>query len=254
MTKEQSEELKAPSAPLPSNQADDLSACVKQFEGKTAAQISAAILPNVEPEFVPSLMCGLGVDMKMAIPDWAKKASRQFWKYYFGRELDLAKSVEDRGAFTRCMEAITRDIEGQQPTEPQHPFVAFIRTFGNPLVNALEKEARNKPPKAPAKFYVGRVRGEEAFEKIRNPEYLKMVKRAPIYFSLCTHWQKFKTFTSHAEAERWLRAEKIIDSKVNSREVSAVFTGVGLPSRGPGRPKNPKTDASNSANQDSIKS
>jgi len=224
------------------NAGDELPVELKQFEGKSPAQILGAMHPDKDPESLVALLSGCDglEDPEIPIPSFVKEASRQFWKYFFGRPQDLNK-VEDRGAFAMMFEQLCKKIDNET-TRPLSPFEIFSKKFGNSALNLLEKDARAKSAAETAKFFKGRVRGERASERMTDPNYLNMVKRAPIYYAICYNWKKFNAFTSQAEAERWLRAEKVIGDRVSSREVSAVLKGVGMPSRGrPGRPKNSKT-------------
>jgi len=234
--------LETPPATLQPSQGDNLSAYLKRFEGKTPRQFVEEMFPNGNPEAIMGHLSGLGLDFGVPIPQWAKAASNQFWQYYFRKKkpLDVTNSIEDKGAMASFMEDVIKEVSAKEPVP--HPVDAMIRNIGSEMISAMEKDAREKNRQDTANFYIGRIRGGEAYENIKNPEYLKMLKRAPIYLSLCMCWQEFQKFESKAEAERWLRKHKIISQDVNSREVMAVFSIVHFNPRGrPGRPKNPKT-------------
>jgi hypothetical protein len=172
---------------------EEVPAELKQFEGKTPAQMFRSLFPNVNIEGFTGILCGLvGMDTGIPIPTWAVKASKQFWKYYFGKEMDMMNSIEDQGAFARMMEEISKEICGEPPTEKNKQLEFVVRKFGNPFLNLIAKDAHSKSPEETAKFYKGRVRGDKVMERIRNPDYLKMQKRAPIYLCIAIRWQQFQ--------------------------------------------------------------
>jgi hypothetical protein len=231
---------------------DEIPQEIKNLDGKTPSQIIKALLPNAKIEPLAGLMYGVGIDLEIPIPEFAKNASKQFWKYYFGESINTFESLEDQGAFARLLELIHKDISAETATAGQDAFSwkNLIQKYGRLFATQIEKEARGKHPIETAEFFEGRIRGQKAYERINNPEYLKMAKRAGIYECAATYWQQFERFHSYAEAERWLRAQKAIGENVSSREVSAALKLIGLPSRGPGRPKKPKPDVASSQNQD----
>lgn len=115
--------------------------------------------------------------------------------------------------------------------------LAHIKDLIPVLIGALHKEAQAMPPEQAADFYKWRAKGSQAVQRINDPQYLQMQRRAPIYLALSCLWEEFQRFSSQAEAYRWLREQKIIDDRVEIREVRAVFSLVGLRYRPPGRPR-----------------
>src|SRR5947207_5124096 len=74
------------------------------FKGKTPSQILGTLFPKTKPEAMAGLVAGLGFDFGIHIPDWAEKASEQFWKYYFGSEFDPMQSPQDAGVIVGLIE------------------------------------------------------------------------------------------------------------------------------------------------------
>lgn len=229
--------LKAALVPSPISEAVGLEAQLKQeFDNKTHAQYfmeHGYSLQQVEgmAGAVSGLIGSLGVE----IPEFAKKASKQFWKYLIGKELNISDSIEDLGVMSGIAELHVKN----PASTPKSELEKHVWEFAIPMVQELEKAVRAMSPNETAQFYVGRARAASFLEKTSNPDYLKMVKRAPIYIIIAIVWRRFEQFTSQAEAERWLRSEKIIEANVDSSEVRAVFRLLGLRYRGPGRPKKP---------------
>lgn len=122
----------------------------------------------------------------------------------------------------------------------QLPALAVIKDLIPVLIGVLHKEAQAMPPEQAADFYKWRAKGSQAVQRINDPEYLKMQRRAPIYLALACLWEEFGRFTSQAEAYRWLLEQKIIDDRMDLREVRATLSAVGLRYCRPGRPRGSK--------------
>jgi hypothetical protein len=217
-------------------QSGELPKYLQQFEGTTPTQIVETLFPRANIEAIAPVFCGLGFDLGIPVPEWAKKASKQFWKYFFGNKFD-ANLTSDFGVLAGMVDHLP---VGKEPS-PENPFMNLLPA----MMEQFEKQIRTLSPKETADYYVGRAKADGVIEKVKNPDYLKMVKRAPIYLVIAAGWKMFESFESQAEAERWLRSQKIIGDNVDSREIRAVFSNVGLRYRGQGRPKKPKTDVSN---------
>ena len=218
--------------PSPENEVPD---CLKQFEGKTPQEIFAehGVSPE-QTEALAGLVFGfIGEWGGVLIPEFAKQASKQFWKYFLRKGFNPQENMEDAGVASRLLELMAED----SGTKPKPEFVEMAVSKAKPIAEMMEKAARAMPADETAKFYIGRALAEKTFKKIRNPEYLKMVKRAPLYIAIAAAWRQFEIFKSQAEAERWVRSQKIIGENFSSNEARAVFRIVGLRYRGQGRPK-----------------
>jgi hypothetical protein len=214
---------------------------LKQFEGKTARELflgHGATTQQVDG--TGGLVYGFIGEIGIPIPEFAKRASRQFWKNYLGKDFNPQENFKDAGVVSRLLEL----IGGDSNLKPESKLGKKVLPAAIPMAGILEKIARNESAGETAKFYAGRAHAEKVWEKLQNKNYLKMIKRAPLYIVLATAWREFEKFKSQAEAERWLRDQKVIGEKFDSSEVRAVFRLIGLRygSR-QGRPKKAKTDA-----------
>jgi hypothetical protein len=219
-------------ASIPPHLAEEL----RKLEGRSPAEILQVLLPQANlPRFV-AFLHGAGFPCSLPeIPEWAKNASTHFWRYYFGERKPFGpETIPDTGMFLALMEEVARCA----PLPNQPPSLAAIHDLIPVLVGALHKEAQSMPPEQAADFYKWRAKGSEAVQRFIDPKHLKMLRRAPIYLALACLWEEFARFTSQADAYRWLREQKIIDDRVEIREVRAVFSLVGLRYRRPGRPRN----------------
>ena len=215
----------------------DISGGLEQFEGQTPLQIARALVPNLPDDQLAGFLIGLGLNLEVPVPEWAKAASEQFWKYFVGTNFDPLNSPQHAGILFGLAEGMATSPPLQEPNS----YVIWLKNALAFFIDAGSKEAQKFPPQEAAKFFIGRAKSAAVVERMKNPDYLKMIKRAPIYLSVAVCWKRFESFTSQAEAERWLRAEKVISENVDEREVRATFTVIGLKYRGPGRPKNVKT-------------
>lgn len=195
----------------------------------------AEMLKGVFPEgfdAVAGFASGLGIDYGIEIPEWAKQASRQFFKYFFGADFQPLETFYDMGMIAGLIE-----LRIKHPIPPRFSKVSgFIKMFPI-LLPLLETKVRGASPQETADFYTGRARAGMVFEKWQDPEYLKMVKVAPIYAAVAAGWKCFQQIDSYADAEDFLRFQKTIGSEVDSRECRAVFKRIGFPAGKPGRPK-----------------
>jgi len=213
--------------------ATGLPADLEQFEGKTPLQIIKMIVPNVKDEPFAAVCSGFGLDLGIAIPEWARRASGQFWKYFVGTDFDPMYDPEDLGILVGLIDGVTK----AQLLDQDNKFKPWIENLLPVFLDTTNNEVKNSPAGEAAKYYSGRAKSYKIVDRVTNPDYLKMIKRAPIYLAVAAFWQRFQSFATQAEAERWLRSEAIIGNTIDSREVRAAFAVVGLKYRGPGRPK-----------------
>ena len=213
----------------------DLARGLEQLEGRTPTEVMQALVPNIKIEIIAGLLIGVGVDLGIVLPDWAKEASVQFWKYFVGKDFDPLHAPKDLGVLIGLIEGIAK----RWPSENTgaNGYESWIRSLLPAFLDSVRKGEQDLSPEEAAAYYSGRARSVVVVERVTDASYLKMLKRAPIYLAVALLWERFTPLTSQAEAERWLRSEKVIAEDVDSREVRAAFTVIGLKYRGPGRPK-----------------
>jgi len=189
---------------------------------------------------IAGFIYGFVGDIGNPIPEFAKQASKLYWRNFLRKGFDPNENVEDAGVVSRLIELAT----GKPPLEPPTAIEEKVLPAGKPAAEIMDKAARELPAAETAKYYAGRAQAELIWEKLDNPDYLKMNKRASVYVTLAMVWNEFEKLNSQAEAERWLRDKDVIGKKFDSGEVRAVFRLVGLRyGSKPGRPKKIKTDA-----------
>lgn len=221
-------------ASLPPHLANELN----RLKDSSPEEILQAILPQASLPKLVGLLSGTGFPVSLPdLPDWAKNASARFWQNYFGPHKPFSpETIPDTGMFLAVMEEV-----GKSAPPPDHPpSSVVIKDFIPFIIEALHKEAQALSPQQAANFYKWRAKGSQVVQRFNDPEYLKMQRRAPIYLALACLWEEFRRFTSQAEAYRWLLEQKIIDHRMEIREVRAAFSLVGLRYRRPGRPRGSK--------------
>jgi hypothetical protein len=233
-----------PALPQKTNSADEIPKGLERLAGKTPAQLFAENgIPLEKAERFAGVFSVFGLDFGLPIPEFAKQASKQFWKNYVGNDFNPKESVEDFGVLSRLIEFFSKELA---PLTPKTEIQKTAMTISQPILNLSGEATRDLPPEDAVKFHKGRVRGDIVIEKLNNHDYLKMVKRAPIYLMISSEWRKFEQFNNLGEAERWLRSGKIIGENVDSSEVRAIFRIVRLRYRGRGRPRKSENGCSNS--------
>jgi hypothetical protein len=208
------------------------------MENKSPIEVVQALLPKANLSRLLAILHGTGFPCSLPeIPEWAKNASTRFWHYYFGGRKPMApETIPDAGMFL----ALAEEVSKTQLPSNEVPVLAGIQCLIPSLIQVLHKEAQAIPPEQAASFYKWRAKGFQAAQRINDPQYLKMQRRAPIYLTLACFWPEFAKLSSQAEAYRWLRAQNVIDDHVEIREVRAVLSLIGLRYRLPGRPRSSK--------------
>lgn len=208
---------------------------LKPFVGKTPAQFLGKYYSQKKVEAAAGIMSGLVPDFGVPVPDWAREASKQFWKYYgFPKNCNPLESARDLGLMIGMLEHWMKHPEPApkslvekllSKTGPK--FIAFI-TKGV----VLHFSHREK-----SEFHAGAHQATEILAKLENPKHLEMQKLAPIYLVVSVAWRELESLKTHADREDWLRAKDVIKDNVTSREVYQAFGIIGLPGAKPGRPK-----------------
>jgi hypothetical protein len=249
--------------------AEKIPAIFKPFVGKTPAQFLEKYIAREKLEAMAGFMAGF-TDLGVAIPDWSKKASIQFWKNYVGdKPLEPFKSAEDFGIFAKLLELYTKgQFSESKPINPPSKLDKFLSGIAGRVYSLLMKKVVSDFSDAEkSQFYAGCVRAGKIVEKMQNPNYLDMIKRAKVYLIIAAAWRQVEKFKTHAERERWLRSlieekeptfineakreiwlqtnegKKFSAKRISSREFYDIFQIIELPGATPGRPKNPETRA-----------
>ncbi|MGH7869226.1 MAG: hypothetical protein ACREP9_16725 [Candidatus Dormibacteraceae bacterium] len=223
-------------ASIPPHLAQEL----RKMENKPPIEVLESLLPKANLPRLLALLHGAGFPCSLPqIPEWAKNASNRFWHYYFGGRKPFGpETIPDTGMFLALVEEVSKN---QAPSN-EIPTLAGIQGLIPFLTQALHKEAQALPPEQAAEFYKWRAKGARAAQRISDPDFLKMQRRAPIYLALTCFWVEFEQLSSQAEAYRWLREHNTIDEGVEIREVRAALSLVGLRYRLPGRPRKSKEE------------
>ncbi len=210
----------------------EIPAELKMFVTNTPAELLGKYFTQEQAEKMAGMMSGMGYEVGIDVPEFARNASKEFWKYFYRSGFNPVASQRDFGTLTKSLDAAGQVPSRRKKTDFE---ISMLRVL--PVLFPLwEKELAALPDEEKAEYYAGRVEGKKVINKF-NADYIRMVKRARIYLFISMLWRLFEEFKSMAEAGRFLRECKIINDKVSSDEVRAVFRQIGLRYRGPGRPK-----------------
>ena len=193
----------------------------KPFVGKTPAQFLKKYFPGEKLDALAGAMSGF-VDIGVPLPEWAKKASIQFWKHYIGtKPLRPFESVEDFGVMVVMVEKIAQGQYPQpQPVVPQSKFEKFFINIAKKLISVLTKKIISKLSHTEkAQFHTGCSRGEEVLAKLQNTNHTNMTPLADVYLAVCVAWRKVESFETHAERIHWLKANKVVKKVTTGDEV-----------------------------------
>jgi hypothetical protein len=236
----------ATAAPLTSNAhlvkaAEKIPAIFKPFVGKTPAQFLEKYIAREKLEALAGAMFGF-TDIGVAIPEWAKKSSIQFWKNYVGNKpLDPFKSAEDFGVFVKMLELYMQG-DFVEPVKTPSKLEKFLSGIAGRVYSiVMKKIVSDFSDEENLQFYTGCVRAKQIIEKMKNPNYLDMIRRAKAYLIIATAWRQIEGFKTNAEREKWL--DKADAGFLSSSEYYQIFKLIDLPGAAPGRPKKLETRA-----------
>jgi hypothetical protein len=159
-------------------------------------------------------------------------------------------------------------VPDPKPVKPLSKLEVFLGKIAGKIISiCMEKIVSRLSDEEKSQFYAGRARADKIIEKMQNPNFLEMTKRAKVYIVIAAAWRKIEGFKTQAERERWLRPliqekEPIFENEakreiwlqtnegikfsakqLSSREFYDIFQIIGLSGATPGRPKNPETRA-----------
>ena len=215
----------------------------RPFVGKTPAQFLGKYIAHEKLEMIAGAMSGF-TDLGVSVPEWAKKASFQFWKNYIGNQpLEPFKSAGDFGVFVKILEFYMQgNFEEPKPFKPPSKLEKFLSGIAGRVYSLIMKKVvLDFSDQEKADFYAGFVRASALLEKLQNPDHLAMVRRAKVYLIIATAWKQIEGFKTNAERERWLVEAKA--GFLSSSEYYQIFKLIGLSGATPGRPKKLETRA-----------
>jgi hypothetical protein len=143
---------------------EKIPAIFKPFIGISAAQFLAKHFAPEKLDAIAGAMSGF-VDIGVNVPEWARQASRQFWKNYTENTLNPNESNEDFGLMVGLIERCARDgIILNQPNKPSSKLGIWLDKVADKLVRILtDKYVSELSYAEKAEFYAGCARFEEVF-------------------------------------------------------------------------------------------
>lgn len=225
---------------------------------KSTAEFLQKYIPREQVERLAGAMYGIA-DMGVWLPEWAKKASCQFWKNYFDKTpLDMLHSAEDFGVMLKMFEVFSNDFTVMPKSLCNWPKLEkFLGKIAHKVFSlCMDKVVTQFSDLEKSQFYAGRAKAEKIIERLNNPEYLKMVKRAKVYLAVAATWRQIESMETNAAREEWLRSflewhdaktsereNKFSTAQLSSRDFYDIFQIIDLPGAAPGRPKKSETRA-----------
>lgn len=211
------------------------------FAGMTPAQAIHGMFPKAKghPEAEAAIagwFSGIpGIDFEIPIPEWAQKASAEYWK---ATGLPIAKSLtewtpEDLGKLIGLQEITPKEQALKDSPQDVKNAVAALSKLVKDTIN-------DDPPEVARKFHTGREKAAKVADKVCN-----LSKRTQIFLFIACGWQEVATFKGQQELWQWLTKKDEAGNQMVSewdysdpmRELREVCQRIGLRFKSrPGKP------------------
>jgi hypothetical protein len=193
------------------------------------AEICNSQNPEAATALFAGLFSGVGINLGVSIPEWAKKASQKGWQAW---GIDFFKELQ-----TPTPDSVGKLVELaniiQQSAAPNlgEQILVTLSNYIKSNIGELSAEELKK-------YAEGRLATPKMVEKAKNPS-----ERALVFMSIAVHWQEVEKLGSHAKTHQWLLDNRIISPLTDRAETSKFFREIDLPKGKAGRPKK-NTDCS----------
>jgi hypothetical protein len=174
-----------------------------------------------------ALFSGVGIDVGIKIPLWAKAASQMFWQAI---SLDFLARLPDGqpsdvGKFCELVQLA-----------PQKDNPSRLDQTVQTLVQLIKSEAANLPADKNLEFAKGRMNAGKVIERMKG-----LPQRSKIYAVIAVAWCEVEKFESAAQLHNWLLKQGVIVSSTDAAETRKVCRIIGLQLRAKaGRPPDKK--------------
>lgn len=167
-------------------------------------------MSEVELERRAGFLSGLGVDLGVVVPDWAREASKRFFAG-MGIELATEQNPKEFGKMLGLMErAKAENYSAQFP-------------WLDSLIEWLRAEGAKAEPEQAKAFFAGRAAALAIVSRVEQPNV-----RAKVFASIAARWRDISRLKSTGELHRWLIEKKIILPATDAAETRKVCRVIGL--------------------------
>ncbi len=197
-----------------------------ELKNKSHSEQIAAVVPEFKKALnagndeiigrFAGMISGLGaeIDIGIAVPEWAKAASRKFWETvgmdFLGRLQNC--EPEDMG---KILEFIQLTPVTDSPTKVQ-------KGIDN-LAKFIKDEAKDLPAEKNLEFAKGRVRAKKMLNSVTA-----MSQRTQCYLMISLMWEKFQNFESAGKLHIWFLENKILPQITDPAETRYICRSIGL--------------------------
>ena len=162
---------------------------------------------------------GLGLDLGVPVPEWAKAASKEFWK---GMGFDFLTVFKSHiWQIGKLVGLVDHAHKNDKPSKPEQAAFAFAQHTKAEVVNASPDEL--------LEFAKARKDSAKIFEKAQG-----MSQRTIIFGIIAAGWREVEKFESSKDFYYWLMTLKNSDGPytlaraTDSREIRKICNRIGL--------------------------
>lgn len=181
-------------------------------------------------EAMAGFLSGIGLDLGVQVPEWARQASRLFMASVgFAMPSPLADAKPGEiGRLFGIWEQVA-----QSPTDAIPDAAASQMA---PLMEVMRAEAAKASPAISKQFFDGRAAAPSLEERLTN-----LPQRAKVYLAVSALWRTVAGLNSAGELHRWLLEKEFILPATDPADTRSVCRSIGLRFSGrPGRPSRRK--------------
>ena len=161
------------------------------------------------------LMSGLGLDIGLPVPVWAKEASRRFWSC-----CGLEFNAVNESGLTSAQLGLLAGL-GEQP--PQDLPTKLAKDSSDMVVFLKDVANKHGSPKEASEFFAARAHSGKTVEKMAQ-----LPQRAKVFLCIAVAWKDVQGFQSAGELHRWLLDNKAILPQTDSADTRKVCREIGL--------------------------
>lgn len=181
-----------------------------------------------EKEWLGGLLSGLGIDVGVAVPDWAKNASRNFFEL-IGFNLEPQCEADLPGNL-----GLIVGMASRQPPDMPQEHASIVNSMSEFLLNIAATHATEQEA---IRFNNARPEAEQTVELLKQPH-----RRMKAFLYIAVGWQTVASFESAGELHRWLGKLGAVEEFGDPASTRNICREIGLRIRDgkPGRPRRTK--------------
>jgi hypothetical protein len=215
----------------PVNPEDKIPPSFEKFVGKTPLQVFENVAPSAKNlEAISALCAGLGVDLGIDAPNWAKVAAQKFFEAISVNSVDDISIPALTGQLAGLVELVPPSKNSGLKSEA-------LAQFAKDFCQNSKAEAANASTEYAKAFFNARADAGKVLQKIKS-----LPQRVKVYIIIAAMWPLIAELGSAAKLHTWLIKGRFILPNTDAADTRTVCRSIGLKfASKPGRPRKRKT-------------